>query len=225
MTNYLGAGVGGDVAMANTAAEALSAAIRQRIVTGRYTGGERLTEEQLAADFKASRMTIREALRVLNADGFIDIRPYFGTFVRQLGSKDAADLLELHGAIESLAAGLAAERRSSDDLAELRSLIEQGRQAAAQGRTTESSALHGQFHRVLANASANNSLANLMTQMRYKVDWVYAMYVRRPARDSWDEHSQIVDAIERQDAELAAVIARTHVKHGEQAQPSTSDGD
>ena len=56
-----------------------------------------------------------------------------------------------------------------------------------------------------------------MTQVRYKVDWVYASAVRRPQGDSWEEHSRIVDAIESGDADLAAAAARAHGRQGSQA--------
>jgi DNA-binding GntR family transcriptional regulator len=201
-----------------TAADAVTATLRQQIVTGHYEGGRRITEEAIAADLGASRTSVREALRVLNAEGFVDIRPYFGAFVAKLSAKAASDLLEVQGGLESLAAGLAATRRSNVDIAELRALIARGRAAAAEARTADSSALHGEFHRVLARATGNDSLTALLVQVRYKVDWVYATAVRRPPRDSWDEHAGIVDAIEAADSTAAAEAARTHARRGSQAQ-------
>lgn len=200
------------------AADRVTTALRQQIITGRHDGGQRLTEEAIAADLGASRSSVREALRVLNAEGFVDIRPYFGAFVAKLSAKEASDLLEVQGGLESLAASLAAARRSDGDIAEMRALIARGRAAAAEARTAESSALHGEFHRTLARASGNDSLTGLMVQLRYKVDWVYATAVRRPARDSWDEHAGIVDAIEAADSVAAAEAARAHVRRGSQAQ-------
>jgi DNA-binding GntR family transcriptional regulator len=198
------------------AADAICAAVRQRIILGQYAGGERLTEEQIAADFTASRMSVREALRVLNAEGFIVMRPYFGTFVATLTQKQASDLLEVQGGLEAMAAGLAARRRSAADLGELRDIVGQGRRAAVENKAT-SAALHGRFHSVLARAAGNESLVTVMVQIRYKVDWVYATTVRRPQRDSWEEHSRIVDAIETGDPDLAAKVAQVHVQHGSDA--------
>ncbi len=199
------------------AADRLTATLREQIITGHYEGGRRLTEEAIAADLGASRSSVREALRVLNAEGFIDIRPYFGAFVAKLSAKEASDLLEVQGGLESMAAALAAARRSDVDIAEMRALIARGRAAAAEARMAESSALHGEFHRALARATGNESLTALIVQLRYKVDWVYATTVRRPARDSWDEHAGIVDAIEAADSTAAAESATTHVRRGSQA--------
>src|SRR5690348_5518047 len=161
------------------AADRLTAVLREQIVTGHYEGGRRLTEEAIAADLRASRSSVREALRVLQSEGFVDIRPYFGAFVAKLSAKEASDLLEVQGGLESMAAALAAARRSDVDIAEMRALITRGRAAASEGRMAESSALHGEFHRALARAAGNDSLTALIVQLRYKVDWVYATAVRR----------------------------------------------
>jgi DNA-binding GntR family transcriptional regulator len=123
------------------AADTICAAVRQRIIVGHYSGGERLTEEQIAADFKASRMSVREALKVLNAEGFIVMRPYFGTFVATMTLQQASDLLEVQGGLEAMAASLAARRRTPADLVELRDIVAQGRQVAVGDKAT-SATLH-----------------------------------------------------------------------------------
>ena len=203
------------------AADAICGLVRQRIIVGDYAAGERLTEERLAADFRASRMSVREALRVLNAEGFISIRPYFGTFVAKVTPRQASDLLEVQGGLEAMAAGLAARRRTSADLAELRDIIDEGRHLTVEDKAA-SAALHGRFHAVLARAAGNESLASVMLQMRYKVTWVYATAVHRPQSDSWQEHSRIVDAIETGDSSVAAALAQAHVQHGSNATTSSS---
>ena len=195
-------------------ADAICAAVRQRIIDGHYACGERITEEQVAADFKVSRMSVREALRVLAAEGFLTMRPYFGTFVATLTEQQASDLLEVQGGLEAMASELAAVRRSATDIDELRYIVEQGRLTSAAADKAASATLHGRFHSVLARAAGNESLALVMRQIRFKVDWVYASAVRRPASDAWEEHSRIVDAIEAGDASLAARAARDHVQHG-----------
>jgi DNA-binding GntR family transcriptional regulator len=183
------------------------------VISGEYAAGQRLTEEELARQHGVSRMSVREALRVLAAEGFIDVRPYFGTFVTELTSKQAGDLLEVQGALEPLAAGLAAGRRTAEHISELRAIVEEGRQAARAGRAEEASALHGRFHARLAAASGNDALSGLIVQLRDKIDWVYAARVRRPPGDSWEEHADMVDAIEKGDASLAVEAAQAHIRH------------
>lgn len=200
-----------------SAADAICAAVRRRIIDGQYAFGERITEEQVAADFGASRTSVREALRVLSAEGFLSVRPYFGTFVGTLSPQQASELLEVQGGLEAMAAELAARRRSEVDVYELRRTVEQGRLASAAADAAGSAKLHAQFHSLLTRAAGNETLADVMRQIRDKVDWVYASSVRRPARDAWEEHSRIVDAIDVGDPALAAEVARDHVQHGSQA--------
>jgi DNA-binding GntR family transcriptional regulator len=116
-----------------------------------------------------------------------------------------------------LAAGLAAGRRTAEHLAQLHALVDEGRAAAGQGRGDDAAALHGRFHAVLAAASGNDSLSVLITQLRDKIDWVYSTKVRRPPGDSWDEHAEIVVAIENADAELAVGAAKRHIQRGSEA--------
>jgi DNA-binding GntR family transcriptional regulator len=197
--------------------------VRRRIIRGAYPAGRRLTEEELAAEFKVSRMSVREALRLLEAEGFVRVQPYFGTFVEEMTSKQASDLLEVQGALEPLAAGLAAGRRTAEHLAELHALVAEGRAAAGEGRGDDAAALHGRFHAVLADASGNDSLSVLVTQLRHKIDWVYSSQVPRPPGDSWDEHAEIVLAIENADQEHAVGAAKRHIQRGSAAREQCRD--
>ncbi|MCW2916573.1 MAG: hypothetical protein JWN52_4641 [Actinomycetia bacterium] len=198
--------------------ERLHAEIRSRIIHGEYPAGHRLTEEKLAGQYRVSRMSVREALRVLAAEGFVTVRPYFGTFVAEMTAKEAGDLIEVQGALESLAAGLAAGRRTTEHLAQLNVIVGRGRVAAREGRAEDGAALHSQFHAVLAAASGNDSLSDLVTQLRDKLAWAYSAQVRRPLGDSWDEHAEIVATIERGDSARAVEVAKSHIQRGRTAQ-------
>lgn len=188
--------------------------VRSRIVRGMYLAGRRLTEEELAAEFRVSRTSVREALRVLAAEGFVRVQAYFGTFVAEMTPKQATDLLEVQGALEPLAAGLAARRRTPVQVAELEALVDDGRRAAREQRVEDARALHGRFHAVLAEASGNDNLSALVGQLRDKIDWVYSTQVPRPLGDSWDEHAEIVAAVAAADAALAEAAARRHIAEG-----------
>jgi DNA-binding GntR family transcriptional regulator len=213
---------GADV-RALSATEAVGAEIRARIIGGDYRPGQRLAEEDLAAEHGVSRTSVREALRVLASQGFVTVKPYFGTFVAEMTAKEATDLLEVQGALEPLAAGLAARRRTDQHVADLTAIVERGQRAARDGRSEEASALHGRFHTVLAAASGNDSLTELIVALRYKIDWVYSSNVHRPQGDSWDEHANIVEAIELGDSDAAMSAARSHIERGANAQLRPSD--
>lgn len=191
----------------------MCAAVRRRIIVGYYQPGQRLTEEALAEEFRVSRIPVREALRVLATEGFVRVRPYYGTFVAELSAGDADDLLEVRGALEPLAARLAAQRRTPEQVAELRAIVAAGAGAMGKRRYDEVAALNGRFHELVGMASGNSQLRAIVTQLRDKIDWVYSVEVRRRARDSWGEHEEIVDAIDRRDGDGAERLVTEHIAH------------
>jgi DNA-binding GntR family transcriptional regulator len=196
-----------------TSPETICARVRRGIIRGDYPPGHRLTEDALADEFGVSRIPIREALRVLASEGFVRVQPYYGTFVSELTAEQAGDLLAVRGALEPLAAALAAERRTPDQLAALISLINQGRAATDEKRYDDVSALNGTFHELLAEASGSPTVLTLISQLRDKIDWVYSVEVRRRAGDSWAEHEEIVSAVADRDSTRASAAARDHVDH------------
>jgi len=189
----------------------ICAAIRSRIIHGDYEPGQRLVEDNLAQEYGVSRIPVREALRVLESEGFIRVKPYSGTFVGELSAGEANDLLEVRRALEPMAAAKAAANATPEQLAELQQIVADGLRALKEKRHDDLSELNGRFHELLAVASGNTSLAQLIGQLRDKIDWVYSVNVRRRAKDSWHEHATIVEAIAAGDAELAEDTVRRHI--------------
>lgn len=110
------------------AGQAVCDAIRNDVVTRVFTPGDRLTEERLAARYRVSRIPVREALRTLEAEGFVHSRPYGGTFVAELSDKEAEDLLGIRLLIEPFGAERAATRRTAVHLATLELLVAEARE-------------------------------------------------------------------------------------------------
>jgi DNA-binding GntR family transcriptional regulator len=188
------------------------AAVRRSIIRGDYPPGQRLTEDALAEECGVSRVPVREALRVLAAEGFVRTQPYYGVFVAELSAAEANDLLEVRAVLEPLAGALAAQRRTADQLAKLSAIVRDGRRASREKRYDEVSALNGRFHEQLAVASGNSSLTLLISQLGDKIEWVYSVEVRRRAADSWAEHATIVRAVKDQDPTAAADAVRGHIQ-------------
>src|SRR5438874_11414386 len=97
--------------------------LRRRIIDGVYEPGDRLTEERLADDFGVSRNPVREAIRVLEAEGFLRAQPRRGDVVAQMSVQDVEDLFDVRMSLEELAARLAAQRRGPDDSEVLNKLL------------------------------------------------------------------------------------------------------
>ncbi|MEV7417303.1 GntR family transcriptional regulator [Streptomyces sp. NPDC089919] len=192
-------------------AHAVCTAIRDDIVAGVFERGARLTEELLARRYGVSRVPVREALRTLESEGFVVTRRHAGACVAEPTEQEAGDLLEMRTLLEPLGAARAAQRRTDAHLKVLRGLVRLGQERARRGEGEDLRALGGWFHDTLAQAAGSPALTALLTQLRHKIAWMYA--VETPARpvESWAEHGAIVDAVARGDADRARALAAAHM--------------
>ncbi|WBQ02110.1 GntR family transcriptional regulator [Kribbella sp. CA-293567] len=185
--------------------------LRRRIVDGEYAQGERLTENRLADDFGVSRNPVREALRVVEAEGFVQILPRRGAVVVTLDEPAIRDLFAVREQLETLAAGLAAERASEADVARLRQLLEDASAATEAGDFDLVAELNSALHLAVIEISGNRWLGSLSAAMYHHVHWVFRLGAAERAPHSWKEHIRVVDAIAAGDPAAATEAARDHV--------------
>ncbi|MZD09495.1 FCD domain-containing protein [Streptomyces sp. SID5785] len=191
-------------------AHTVCTAIRDDIVAGVHERGARLTEDLLARRYGVSRVPVREALRTLEAEGFVVTRRHAGACVAEPTEQEAADLLEIRTLLEPLGAARAAQRRTEAHLKVLRGLVRLGQERSKQGDSEDLRSLGGWFHETLVQASESQGLITLLTQLRHKIAWMYTVEgAERPA-DSWAEHGAIVDALARRDADRARSLTAAH---------------
>ncbi len=185
--------------------------LRSAIIGGEYAQGERLVEEEVAARFEVSRNPIREALRTLSTEGFVVIEPRRGARVASIDAVRAGELFELRAPLEGLVAGLAAQRRTADDVEHLRSVVTAGHEAAGDNRLDALPALNTEFHATLAAAARNELLRGTLERLSDIIRWIYATRISRRAQRSWDEHAAIVDAVAAGDVAQARRCGEAHI--------------
>ncbi|MEU9370544.1 GntR family transcriptional regulator [Streptomyces avermitilis] len=193
-------------------AHSVCTAIRDDIVAGVYERGSRLTEELLARRYGVSRVPVREALRTLEAEGFVVTRRHAGACVAEPTEQEAADLLEMRMLLEPLGAARAAQRRTEAHLKVLRGLVRLGQERSRRGNSEDLRSLGGWFHETLAQASGSPALTSTLAQLRHKIAWMYAVEVPANPAESWAEHGGIVDAVARGDSERARAITALHTE-------------
>lgn len=193
-------------------AHSVCTAIRDDIVSGVYERGGRLTEELLARRYGVSRVPVREALRTLEAEGFVVTRRHAGACVAEPTEQEAADLLEMRTLLEPLGAARAAQRRTEAHLKVLRGLVRLGQERARRGQSEDLRSLGGWFHETLAQASGSPGLTALLTQLRHKIAWMYVVGTPVAPAEAWAEHAAIVDAVARGDAERARSLTASHAE-------------
>src|SRR5947208_762408 len=175
----------------------------------------RLDERRLSEGLGVSRTPIREAMTVLEQEGFVRTRPRRGIFVVRKTKREIVEMITVMAALESMAARLAAERASDSDFAELRRLMDAFRAPHGQEggeRLAEYSDANIAFHQAIIKMSGCALLAemteNLLIHMR-AIRKITIHQENRAARSIID-HLQIIEALERRDPELAERLAREH---------------
>lgn len=192
-------------------------AIRQAILDGVLEPGERLMEVQLAEELGVSRTPVREAIRKLELAGFVVMIPRRGAYVADISLKEVSEVFEIRGALEALAAELAAERASEEELENLeRLLVEIGK--SIEERNVEMLVeLDTRFHDALFKASRNERLSQILSSLREQIQRFRTQTLSHPARMrvALEEHRGIVEALAARDGELARRLAVEHIESAE----------
>jgi Transcriptional regulators len=213
-------------------------AIREAILDGRLAPGERLMEAQLAEDLGVSRTPVREAIRQLELAGFVVMIPRRGAYVADISLKDVADVFEIRGALEALAASLAAERASDEEIEEMERLLVEIGKAVEERNVERMIELDTRFHDHLYRSSRNERLGQILSTLREQIQRFRTQTLSNPARMrvALDEHRALVEALAARDAEAAARAAAQHIESAEnslmqlnyeerQARAASSKGD
>ncbi len=188
-------------------------ALRAAILQEQISPGTKITEASLLAVLDISRTPVREAFRLLEAEGLVTYSPSRGVVVRGLSREDLAEIYEVLEWLEPIAAQLAAKRIEITALQELEYRLQLMQFHAERGHWEEVTKEGIQFHRVVYNASGNSRLRSILLELREYVRGARARSLRSPSRGktSVAEHAALYAAIAAHDEERAASVARQHV--------------
>lgn len=183
-------------------------ALLAAISSGALAPGQRFTQDDLAARLAVSRQPVLQALRLLKKDGLVEDAPGRGLRVAALDSAALVHTYQVRGALDALAARLAAERRAAPAAA----LLRDGRRAAKGNDVHTMLEADINFHRALYAASGNPFI-----ERSAEAHWAHirramgaVLQSSRARRPVWDEHEAIADAVARGDPDAAALAAGAH---------------
>lgn len=187
--------------------------LRHRLVTGEIEPGTRLVELDLAADLGVSRTPIREALRRLESDGFVQRMPEGGIVASPMGPDDIGDIGLLRVEIEGVAAKLAVARATSRDWARLRALVD----AFLEVDDTDEEGLnaaHLAFHRAMYEIAFSPRLHGFLEN--YLLPYLELSFNTGTTspQHSHRQHLSLLRALSSGDAERAVTASRDHAKSG-----------
>lgn len=191
--------------------------MREAIIHGVLEPGERLMEVQLAEEMGVSRTPVREAIRKLELEGFVVMVPRKGAYVADISFKDVADVFEIRAALESLAAGLAAERITDEELDELERLLVQVAETAEKNDLERLVEVDTLFHDTIYRASRNQRLVQIVSNLREQIQRFRKTSLGAPGRMkiTLEEHKKLVEAIAERDVSLAQQLAQEHIENAE----------
>lgn len=203
--------IAGDEASHPSLGEYAYQTIRHNILEGELAPETRLREVELAEALEVSRVPVREALRRLAEEKLVELRPHGrGAVVATPTVKKVLEYYQARAALEQLSVRLAADRMTDKAIDELRSIVERGREAARVGDWELSSKLGSEFHKLIAQASGNEHLFELIIGYDLRIGWAHSTVARRGGTVRPDEHAAIVDALAAGDADTAARLMAEH---------------
>jgi len=199
-----------NVGLRRLACDAIKRAITQMDIYG-HSGEIRLDERQLSQDLGVSRTPIREALGFLEQEGFVRSVPRRGVFVVRKTQRELIEMITVWAAIESMAARLAALHASSEDLHGLRALFAAFEDDLS-AHLNEYSQANMAFHKAIIRMSGCVLMESLTDSIFIHMRAVRAVTMTQDNRiqRSIVDHMNIIDALERRDADLAGRLVREH---------------
>lgn len=184
--------------------------LRDAILDGARAPGSRLIERDLAGEFGVSRVPVRDALKALETEGLVELRPRTWAIVRELTPDDLADLDEVRQVLEPMAFRLAAERHRPEGLERLQAALEDEREGARAEDQLVSRRAAADFHEIVVELADNRLLTEMMSGIRSRVRWVLAQH--DDLNHVIEEHDELFDAIRDRDGALVAELSFHHVE-------------
>ena len=198
------------IGLRKQACEAIKRAITEMNIYG-HPLEIRLDERQLSQDLGMSRTPVREALSVLEQEGFVRSVPRRGLIVVRKSKREVVEMITVWAALESMAARLAAPRVTETDLAELRALVDVFQEDPSE-QISEYSQANMQFHKTIIRMSGVELMTSLTDNLFIHMRAVRAVTMTQDnrAQRSIVDHRAIIAALGRRDADLAERLVRDH---------------
>lgn len=189
--------------------------IYDAIMEHRLPARTKLTEQSLSQIYGLARHGVRKVLGRLSADGLVDLEANRGAFIASPGAQEANDMFELRQTLEQMAIEKVLTTASAADMASLRHLVERERDAYQRGDRPQWIRLSADFHIQLAQLSGNQLLVEMLRRLVSRTTLLISHQSATPSAGSqpcsFDEHLNVVSALERKDKKLALQEMTLHL--------------
>jgi DNA-binding GntR family transcriptional regulator len=197
--------------------EEVAELLRQRIFRRELEPGSWIDELKIAEEFGISRTPLREALKVLAAEGLVTMKVRRGAYVTEMSEKDLRDVYHLLSLLESDAAGVVAEKASAADLRSLQALHDELEAATAE--RDRFFAINERFHMRLLELSDNRWRSQMVADLRkvMKLNRHNSLLKQGRISDSLQEHRTLMQALGAHNAAAARAAMQDHFHQGLEA--------
>ena len=199
--------------------EKVYAVVREDILNGRFSPGERMVETRIAEEIQTSRTPVREALHMLEREGLLEAIPRVGYRVRQVSWSEVEEICGIRVVNEILAARWAMERITPDELRALEENLAVSKKEIAEGNLKPFVERDAEFHEILARASGSKRLLELCQllrrhMLRYRVK---SLYLEETALKALQGHSEILHCLRKRDKKRIERAVREHLEFAKQS--------
>jgi DNA-binding GntR family transcriptional regulator len=188
--------------------------LREGIISGMFPRGSRLKQAEIAERLQLSITPVREALKILEAEGYVIGDSYRGASVVPFDASASEEVLELRLLLESRLLGGAAEKMTAQDFTELRALADEFEQAFKAGDRAAARGVNYRFHRRLYSIADMPQTLHFVQILwaRYPFDLINAVEGR--GKEASKEHDEILRALLAGDVPAAMIAMRKHIESG-----------
>lgn len=193
--------------------DALVAGIREMVVAGALRPGDKVPEQELCQRFGVSRTPLREALKVLAAEGVLQLLPRRGAIVARVSPEEIDELFPVMGALEALAGELVCQRASDAEIGQLRAIHDRMMAAYEAGDEPTYLEANRAFHETLVACAGNATLQTTYIQILLRTRSF--RFVARKSAETWraavSDHRQIMEALIARNGRRLSRLLRRHV--------------
>lgn len=208
-----------------TKSDTIYAHIFDAILEHRLAPGTKLSEEALGEIFGVSRTIIRRELMQLAHEGVVSIRPNRGAIVANPSVEEARQILYARRLVERAITELVVQNATDKQLKALRELVKEEQDCFAKGESGTGIRLSGEFHLKLAEVADNMPLAGFQRSLVSQTSLIIAQYEKvTRSHCSFDEHNELLDAIEARDTDRAVSLMIRHMDHIDEKLSFENDG-
>ncbi len=189
--------------------------VREAIIVGKLKPGEKISEAKLAEELHISRTPIREAIRMLESEGFVSIIPRRGTIVSEFSLEDLYEYFQIKACLEAFAAASVVDILSERDLAKLKRLNEEEMSAVKAGDFSHYLRIHDDFHQTFLVRTGNRKLALVLQQLGFHIRRLEKIFNDHPEIfiACSETHGDLIAAFESRDSQRVRDIVERNILH------------